>query len=142
MPIVRVRPYSSPVLVPERSSAPKHRCARHRMAGRFTSGGLHDGIREASGTGLRLAQGSNTRKAYRPLQNRGTLALVNTAPGVSGYTENTNNFAVEQTPAANANGHYFGGNPYVLDGISITSNITTGTANISPNADSLQEIAL
>ncbi len=77
-----------------------------------------------------------------PLQNRGTLALVNTAPGVSGYTENTNNFAVEQTPAANSNGHYFGGNLYVLDGISITSNITTGTANISPNADSLQEISL
>lgn len=77
-----------------------------------------------------------------PLQNRGTLALVNTAPGVSGYTENTNNFAVEQTPSAAANGHYFGGNLYVLDGISITSNITTGTANISPNADSLQEIAL
>lgn len=49
---------------------------------------------------------------------------------------------MEQTPAANANGHYFGGNLYVLDGISITSNITTGTANISPNADSLQEIAL
>ena len=45
-------------------------------------------------------------------------------------------------PAANANGHYFGGNLYVLDGISTTSNITTGTANISPNADSLQEIAL
>jgi len=77
-----------------------------------------------------------------PLQGRGTLNLVNTAPGVSGYTENTNNFAVEQTPGANANGHYYGGNLYVLDGISITSNITTGTANISPNADSLQEIAL
>lgn len=77
-----------------------------------------------------------------PLQNRGTLALVNTAPGVSGYTENTNNFAVEQTPTANSNGHYFGGNLYVLDGVSITSNITTGTANISPNADSLQEISL
>ncbi len=77
-----------------------------------------------------------------PLQQRGTLGLVNTAPGVSGYTENLNNFAVEQTPGGNANGHYFGGNLYVLDGVSITSNITTGTANISPNADSLQEVAL
>ena len=77
-----------------------------------------------------------------PLQGRGTLNLVNTAPGVSGYTENTNNFAVEQTPAAAANGHYSGGNLFVLDGISITSNITTGTANISPNSDSIQEVSL
>ncbi len=77
-----------------------------------------------------------------PLQQRGTLGLVNTAPGVSGYTENLNNFAVEQTPGASANGHYYGGNLYVLDGVSITSNIVTGTANISPNADSLQEVAL
>ena len=77
-----------------------------------------------------------------PLQQRGTLGLVNTAPGVSGYTENLNNFAVEQTPGGNANGHYYGGNLYVLDGVSITSNITTGTANISPNADSIQEVAL
>ncbi len=77
-----------------------------------------------------------------PLQGRGTLNLVNTAPGVSGYTEGLNNFAVEQTPGGSANGHYYGGNLFVLDGVSITSNITTGTANISPNADSLQEIAL
>lgn len=77
-----------------------------------------------------------------PLQQRGTLGLVNTAPGVSGYTENLNNFAVEQTPGGNANGHYYGGNLYVLDGVSITSNITTGTANISPNADSIQEVTL
>ncbi len=77
-----------------------------------------------------------------PLQGRGTLNLVNTAPGVSGYTEGLNNFAVEQTPGGSANGHYYGGNLYVLDGVSITSNITTGTANISPNADSLQEVAL
>ena len=77
-----------------------------------------------------------------PLQSRGTLNLVNTAPGVSGYSEGLNNFAVEQTPGGSANGHYYGGNLYVLDGVSITSNITTGTGNISPNADSLQEIAL
>ncbi len=77
-----------------------------------------------------------------PLQSRGTLNLVNTAPGVSGYSEGLNNFAVEQTPGGSANGHYFGGNLYVIDGVSITSNITTGTGNISPNADSLQEITL
>ena len=77
-----------------------------------------------------------------PLQGRGTLNLVNTAPGVSGYSEGLNNFAVEQTPGGNANGHYYGGNLYVLDGVSITSNITTGTANISPNSDSVQEVVL
>ena len=77
-----------------------------------------------------------------PLENRGTFNLVNAAPGVSGFTQGNDNFANEQTPNASANGHYSGGNLYVLDGISITSNITGGTGNISPNSESLQEIAL
>ncbi len=77
-----------------------------------------------------------------PLQNRGTLNLVNTAPGVSGYSQNLDNFQNEQTPNANANGHFFGANLYVLDGIEVDSNITGGTNNITPNPDSLREIAL
>ncbi len=77
-----------------------------------------------------------------PLQNRGTLNLVNAAPGVSGYSQNLDNFANEETPNANANGHFFGSNLYVIDGIESDSNITGGTNNITPNPDSLQEIAL
>ncbi len=77
-----------------------------------------------------------------PLQNRGTLNLVNAAPGVSGYSQNLDNFQNEETPAANANGHFFGANLYVLDGIEVDSNITGGTNNITPNPDSLREIAL
>ncbi len=77
-----------------------------------------------------------------PLQNRGTLNLVNAAPGVSGYSQNLNNFSNEETPNANANGHFAGSNLYVIDGIESDSNITGGTNNITPNPDSLQEIAL
>ncbi len=77
-----------------------------------------------------------------PLQNRGTLNLTNTAPGVTGYSQNLDNFQNEETPDANANGHFFGSNLYVIDGIESDSNITGGTNNITPNPDSLQEIAL
>ena len=77
-----------------------------------------------------------------PLQNRGTLNLINAAPGVSGYNQNLDNFTNEQTPNGSANGHYFGSNLYVIDGISASSNILGGTANVTPNPDSLQEIAL
>ncbi len=77
-----------------------------------------------------------------PLQNRGTLNLTNAAPGVSGYSQNLDNFQNEETPDANANGHFFGSNLYVIDGIESDSNITGGTNNITPNPDSLQEIAL
>ena len=77
-----------------------------------------------------------------PLQNRGTLNLVNAAPGVTGYSQNLDNFANEETPNANANGHFYGSNLYVIDGIESDSNITGGTNNITPNPDSLREIAL
>ncbi len=77
-----------------------------------------------------------------PLQNRGTLNLVFSAPGVSGYTQNLDNFANEETPDANANGHFSGSNLYIIDGITSTSNVTGGTNNITPNPDSLQEIAI
>ncbi len=77
-----------------------------------------------------------------PLQNRGTLNLVNAAPGVGGYSQNLDNFQNEQTPQANANGHFFGSNLYVIDGIESDSNITGGTNNITPNPDSLREISL
>ena len=77
-----------------------------------------------------------------PLQNRGTLNLVNAAPGVSGFSQNLDNFANETTPNGSANGHFSGSNLYVIDGISSSSNITGGTDNVTPNPDSLQEIAL
>ncbi len=77
-----------------------------------------------------------------PLQNRGTLNLEFTAPGVSGYTENLDNFQNEETPNANANGHFSGSNLYIIDGISSTSNVTGGTNNVTPNPDSLEEIAV
>jgi outer membrane receptor protein involved in Fe transport len=85
---------------------------------------------------------SNKQMQELPLQNRGTLNIVNAAPGVSGFTYNQDNFANELTPNASANGHFSGSNLYVIDGISSTSNVTGGTNNVTPNPDSLQEIAL
>lgn len=77
-----------------------------------------------------------------PLQNRGTLNIMNAAPGVSGFTEGLDNFANEEKPNGSANGHFYGSNLYIIDGIPSASNVTGGTNNITPNPDSLQEIAL
>ncbi len=103
---------------------------------------------EAQGAGLNpeenRVQTTLSTEAVRtlPLQNRGTLNVLNAAPGVSGFSSNLDNFANETTPNASANGHFSGSNLYVIDGISSTSNVTGGTNNITPNPDSLQEIAL
>ncbi len=79
-----------------------------------------------------------------PLQNNSVYGIVQAAPGVTGFidTRTTDNFTNEHTLDANANGGYFGGNAYILDGISVVSNIVTGEVNISPNPDSIQEASL
>ena len=79
-----------------------------------------------------------------PLQNRNIYSIVTTAPGVTGFANagSSDDFANENKVQASANGHYAAGNQYVLDGFSITSAVTGGTANISPNPDSVEEAAL
>jgi len=79
-----------------------------------------------------------------PLQNNSVYGIVTAAPGVTGYvdTRNTDNFTNEHTINVSANGQYYGGNAYILDGISVVSNIITGQVNISPNPDSIQEASL
>jgi hypothetical protein len=79
-----------------------------------------------------------------PLQNRNIYSIVTIAPGVTGFANagSSDDFANENKVQASANGHYAAGNQYVLDGFSITSAVTGGTANISPNPDSVQEAAL
>lgn len=82
-----------------------------------------------------------------PIQGRSVIGLANLAPGVTGTGLATtsgvpDNFNVETTNQANANGRGFDGNLYVIDGLDITSSVRPGVVNTAPNADSVQEVAL
>jgi Carboxypeptidase regulatory-like domain len=79
-----------------------------------------------------------------PLQNRNIYSMVTIAPGVTGFVDagSSDNFVNENRVQASANGHFSGQNVYFLDGFSISSAITGGTANLAPNPDSVQEVAL
>jgi len=52
------------------------------------------------------------------------------------------NFSTEKTVEASGNGRNQSGNQFTLDGLNVTSNILQGTANLSPNPDSVQEVAI
>ena len=82
-----------------------------------------------------------------PVQGRSVIGLANLAPGVTGTGLATtsgvpDNFNVETTNQANANGRGFDGNLYVIDGLDITSSVRPGVVNTAPNADSVQEVSL
>lgn len=79
-----------------------------------------------------------------PLQNRNIYSIVTVAPGVTGFVDSgsSDDFMNENRVQASANGHFSGSNEYLLDGFSISSAITGGTANVAPNPDSVQEAAL
>jgi hypothetical protein len=85
-----------------------------------------------------------------PLRGRNFLDLTALAPGVTGVGGSTlsdptnapDNFANERTVDASANGRASEANLYVLDGISLNSNIGPGVVNLTPNPESVQEIAI
>lgn len=82
-----------------------------------------------------------------PVQGRSVIGLTNLAPGVTGTGLATtsgvpDNFNVETTNQANANGRGFDGNLYVIDGLDITSSVRPGVVNTAPNSDSVQEVAI
>ncbi|MGI9070580.1 MAG: carboxypeptidase-like regulatory domain-containing protein [Bryobacteraceae bacterium] len=85
-----------------------------------------------------------------PVQGRNFLSLVGVAPGVTGHGavgggapgDAPDNFSTEKTVDASGNGRNRSGNEFTLDGLNITSNILQGTANLSPNPDSIQEMAV
>jgi Carboxypeptidase regulatory-like domain/TonB dependent receptor len=85
-----------------------------------------------------------------PLQGRNFLGLVAVAPGITGHGAVGNgapgdapdNFSTEKTVDASGNGRNYSGNQFTLDGLNITSNILQGTANLTPNPDSVQEMAV
>ena len=76
-----------------------------------------------------------------PLAARNPLALVTLAPGVTGLGSGTaTNFNPENSVDASANGRGANGNLYVVDGLDVTSSIRPGVINLTPNADTVQEV--
>jgi Carboxypeptidase regulatory-like domain len=85
-----------------------------------------------------------------PFQGRNFLGLMAVAPGVTGKGaigggapgDAPDNFSTEKTVDVNANGRNSGGNQFIMDGLNTTSNIIQGVANLSPNPDAIQEMAI
>ncbi|HEX4424404.1 MAG TPA: TonB-dependent receptor [Terriglobales bacterium] len=93
-----------------------------------------------------------------PLPGENFAGLTALAPGVEGLgvTVGTNpsanssglpsqipdNFATELPVDASANGRSLLSNMFIVDGLDVTSNISGGTANLSPNPDSIQEFTI
>lgn len=85
-----------------------------------------------------------------PFQGRNFLGLMAVAPGVTGKGaigggapgDAPDNFSTEKTVDVSANGRNSGGNQFIMDGLNTTSNIIQGVANLSPNPDAIQEMAI
>jgi len=85
-----------------------------------------------------------------PVAGRNFFNLVAVAPGITGHgavgggapADAPDNFGTEKTVDASGNGRNYSGNQFTLDGLNITSNILQGTANLTPNADSIREMTV
>jgi len=70
------------------------------------------------------------------------LAALDLAPGVSGTAGAPDNFEQENYLSFGAHGRGENGDLAVLDGMSLNSNIRGGVVNVTPNLDSLEEVAV
>lgn len=110
----------------------------------------------ATAPGIDVAD-SRTQATYReealrnlPFQGRNFLGLMAIAPGVTGKGaigggapgDAPDNFSTEKTVDVSANGRNSGGNQFIMDGLNTTSNIIQGVANLSPNPDAIEEVAI
>lgn len=77
-----------------------------------------------------------------PLLNNSIFALLALAPGVVGTNGAGDNFNPEYGSGISANGRSAAGNTYNVDGLSVTSNITYGTLNLSLNPEAVQEVSI
>ena len=77
-----------------------------------------------------------------PLLNNSIFSLLSLAPGVTGLNGASDNFNPEYFAGMSANGASPRGNTYNVDGLSITSNITNGTANMGVNPEAVEELTV
>lgn len=77
-----------------------------------------------------------------PLLNNSIFSLLALAPGVTGTNGAADNFNPEYGSGLSANGRSAAGNTYNVDGLSVTSNITYGTLNLSLNPEAVQEVSI
>jgi hypothetical protein len=81
-----------------------------------------------------------------PLAGRNFASLILQTPGVTGVgmasTNNTDNdiFSLVNSPFANGNGQRGDGNAFYVDNTLATSNPDPGVFNLTPNAESIQEL--
>ncbi len=77
-----------------------------------------------------------------PLLNNSIFAILSLAPGVTGLNGASDNFNPEYFAGMSANGASPRGNTYNVDGLSISSNITNGTANLGVNPEAVEELTV
>ncbi len=77
-----------------------------------------------------------------PLLNNSIFSVLGLAPGVTGLNPASDNFNPEYFASMSANGASPRGNTYNVDGMSVTSNITNGTANMGLNPEAVAELTI
>lgn len=77
-----------------------------------------------------------------PLLNNSIFAVLSLAPGVTGLNPASDDFNPEYFANMSANGASPRGNTYNVDGLSVTSNITNGTANLGMNPEAVGELTI
>jgi hypothetical protein len=77
-----------------------------------------------------------------PLLNNSIFSVLGLAPGVTGLNPASDNFNPEYFANMSANGASPRGNTYNVDGMSVTSNITNGTANLGLNPEAVAELTI
>ena len=78
-----------------------------------------------------------------PVLSNNIISLMSLAPGVVGNnSDQGDNFTNEYFPEMSANGRSWAGNQFNIDGLTATSNVTTGTLNWAPNPDSVEELTV
>jgi len=85
-----------------------------------------------------------------PLAGRNMVSLVTLAPGVIGKGtiaagspgSGVDNYSTELQVDASANGLGSVANMFIVDGLDVTSAIRPGVLNLTPNPDSVQEVAI
>jgi len=77
-----------------------------------------------------------------PLATRNPMSLLGLTPGVTGIQAATSTFNPETTNHYSAGGRGGNANTFIVDGLDVDSDIGEGVSNLTPNVDSLSEVAV